>query len=59
MSEKKAMKGMNFRLPAKIHIRMRGHDTVNWSAMVRDLLTNKLDELDKGEWRSTKGERDE
>ncbi len=52
-------KNMTFRLPAEIQLRMRGHDAVNWSAIVRDLLSKKLDELDRGEWNSTKGDRDE
>lgn len=37
----------SFRLPEKLRARMRGHDWVNWSVVVRSMLENKVDELDR------------
>lgn len=56
---KERMATHSFRLPEKLRARMRGHDTVNWSNIVRDLLTKKLDELDAGLWQPTSGTNDE
>lgn len=49
---------VTLRLPVNLKIRMRCHDSVNWSAVMRDLLKQKLDELDRGIWRDPKGERE-
>jgi len=44
----------SFRLPEKLRARMRGHDWVNWSVVVRSMLENKVNQLDRIALSSTK-----
>lgn len=37
----------SFRLPEKLRARMRGHDWVNWSVVVRSMLEKKVSEMDR------------
>ncbi len=52
------MTGLSLRVPKKTRIRMAAYDFVNWSVVMRDLLDQKLDQLDSELWSgSLKGER--
>ena len=49
-------KSVTLRLPEITTLRMRGHDGINWSKVMRDLIEQRLDELDNGIWKNPKGE---
>ena len=37
----------NIRITAELRLRLNAYDWVNWSVVIREMLTKKLDELDK------------
>jgi len=49
-NDSETMTGTTFRLPKNIRLRMRAYDFINWSAVTRDLLEQKLDQLDSEQW---------
>ena len=40
---------ISFRIDRELHKQMKGHDEVNWSAVLRKLILQKLEELEKVE----------
>lgn len=54
------MATVSYRLPELTRLRMRGYDFINWSTVIRDLLNQKLDQLDREQWAGNlKGEKSE
>ena len=37
----------NVRITQELRLRLNAYDWVNWSVVIREMLTEKLDELDK------------
>lgn len=44
------MATVSYRLPEATRLRMKDYDFVNWSAVIRDLLNQKLDQIDGEQW---------
>ena len=44
---KKQSKPWNLRVPQELYDRMKAYDEVQWSAVVRNMLENRLNEMDK------------